>query len=240
MTVQTASVNSHLVVRDDLLTWRWFDAFGPKVTKWFLDPYNVQLATDATITNYTVTAVGTSPITMVAGADGGALLLTTGGTEHNGVQFQPVTEGFRFAAPWPCYFGFNFSIDTAAQCDWFAGLSITDSSAATAVADGIYFWKVDASAVANFATISTAGGAVTSSIEAFTVVAGTTYTLEWFFDGSVVTGYVNGVSVGTLAWTATSFPKAEYLTPLIGVLTGATAVTVMTVNWARAIQIREA
>lgn len=238
MAAEFASVNGQLVARDSVKTWRWFDAFGPNVTKWFLDPYTLALATNATITNYTVTAATSGPITMVAGADGGAVVITAGAGDNQGAQFQPVTEGFYFAQPWPCYFGCKVALNDADQTDFLMGLTITDTSAVTAVSDGIYFWSVDETALVNFATISTAAG-VASTVAAHTLVDDAAVTLEWFFDGANVTAYVNGVSVGSVAYSSTTFPKAEYLTPMVAFLTGEAIANTLTISWARAIQLRE-
>jgi hypothetical protein len=240
MAPEITTINGHMVIRDQINTWRWFDAFGLNVTKWVMDPYTLALATDATITNYTVSAAGTSPMTMVAGADGGALLMTTGGSDNNGVQFQPVTEGFYFAQRWPCYFGAKFSIDDADQSDIFLGLSITDSSAATAVSDGIYFTSVDEATSLTFNAIKTTTGASTSSVVAATLTDGGVFTVEFFFDGSTLTGYVNGSEVGSLDYTSASMPNDEYLTPIIAVLTGEGNAAALTLYWAKAIQIRAA
>lgn len=236
----TTTINGHMVIRDEINTWRWFEAFGPAVTRWEMNPYTLALATNATITNYTVTAVGTSPMTMVAGAEGGALLMTTGGTDNNGVQFQPVTEGFYFAQRWPAYFGAKFSIDDADQSDIFLGLSITDTDAATAVSDGIYFASVDESTSLTFNAIKTTTGATTSSVAAATLTDGGVFTVEFFFDGNTLTGYVNGAEVGSVDYTSASMPNDEYLTPMIAVLTGEGNAAALTVYWAKALQIRAA
>jgi hypothetical protein len=239
MSTELATVNNHLVARSSTKPWRWYDAFGPGVTKWFLDPYTFALATNATITNYTYTVATSGPMTMVAGADGGALVITAGAGDNQGAQFQPVTEGFYFAQPWPCYYGCKVALNDADQTDFLMGLTISDSTAVTAVSDGIYFWSVDETALVNFAAISTAAG-VASTVAAHTLVDDAAVTLEWYFDGVNVTGYVNGVAVGSIAYSSMSFPKAEYMTPMVAFLTGEATANTLTISWARAIQIREA
>lgn len=235
MATEWVSLYNQQVARDTVKTWRWYDAAGPDVTKWELNPNNIPLTASTTISGYTVTAAGTSPITLVAGADGGALLLTTGGTENNGVQLQPITEAFKFAAKWPCYFGCKIAISDATESDMLVGLTITDTSAATAVSDGIYFASVDGTAAVTFQTMKT-----TASSTAVKTLANATATLfEWFFDGATFTAYVDGVEAASVAYTATTVPNVEYLTPMIAFLTGATAAITMTVNWARAIQVRQ-
>jgi hypothetical protein len=236
MSVIGININGHLVYCDAAKPWRWYEVIGPSVTKWVMDSYALALATDVTITNNTVTAVGTSPLTMVAGADGGALLLTSGGTENNGVQFQPVTEGFYFASAWPAYFGCKLAINDVDQSDFLVGLTITDTSAASGVSDGLYFWSVDESAVVYFGT---AKGSVLSSIAAVTMVDAAAVTLEFQFDGTNVTAYVNGTAIGSVAWSAATFPNDEYLTPMIAFLTGEASANTLTLSWAKALQIRE-
>lgn len=237
MATEWVSLYNNQVARDTVKTWRWFDAAGPDVTKWVLNANNIPLASSTALSGYTLTAVGTSPVSLVAGADGGAVLITTGGTENNGAQFQPITEAFYFASKWPCYFGCKIQISDATQSDFLAGLTITDTSAASGVSDGVYFWSVDGTAVTNFGT---AKGSVTADTAAKTMVDATDTTFEWFFDGTTISAYVDGVLATTTAYSATTVPNTEYLTPMLAFLTGAGAAKTMTIYWARAIQIRQA
>jgi hypothetical protein len=179
-------------------------------------------------------------MTMVAGADGGALLMTSGGTADNGVQFQPVTEGFYFAQRWPCYFGAKFAMNDADQTDCYLGLAITDTSAATAVSDGIGFWSVDESTDLQFSVCKNYAGTtgITNAVVG-TLVDATAITVEFYFDGTTAYAYVDGAAAGSLAYSSTSFPNDEYLTPIIAMLTGATAANTMTLYWAKAFQVRQ-
>jgi hypothetical protein len=236
MTTELATVGNSLVMRDAVKTWRWFDAFGPAVTKWEFNPNQIPLASSTTVSGYTVTNVN-GTLVFVAGADGGAINFVPAGAENDGIQLQPVTEGFYFAARWPAYFGVKLQASDVDQVDLFAGLSITDTDACTAVTDGIFFWSVDESAACTF---NVEKNSVNSQNSVATLVDATDILLEFAFDGTNVTAYVNGTEMASVAYTSASFPNDEYLTPILGMLTGATAANTMTVSWARAIQLREA
>jgi len=236
MTVTSSTVNNHLVYHDSAKSWRWFDAIGPNVTQWELNPNMFPLASSTTVSGHTVTNVS-GTLVLAAGADGGAVVFTPAGSDNDGIQIQPTTEAFSFASKWPCYFGVKLEASDVTQSDMLVGLTITDTTAATAVSDGIYFTSVDASAVLTAASIQTGG---TSSATAATLVDATPILLEFFYDGSNLTYYVNGSAVTTLADSAASFPDDEYLAPMLAWLTGEGEVNTMTVYWARAIQIREA
>lgn len=236
MTTELASYHNHLVARDSVKTWRWFDVFGPNATKWELNPNMFPLASTTTAAGYTVTNVN-GTLVFVAGADGGAITFTVAGADNDGIQIQPVTEGFKFASAWPAYFGCKFSVVDADQNDVFIGLSISDSTAAGAtVSDCIGFASVDESASLTFNTIK---DSVASSVVAATLVDATAITAEFFYDGTNVTAYVNGTAAGVLSGAASTFPNDEYLTPLLAVLTGEATANNMVVYWARALQIRE-
>lgn len=235
MAVTYATVNNHLVARDATLTWRWYDAWGPTVTKWELNPNHIPLTSTTAVAGYTVTNVN-GTLSFVAGADGGALQFNVTGADNDGIQLQPITEAFKFAAAWPCYFGIKLAASDVTQSDLFAGLAITTTTAATAVTDGIYFWSVDGSAACTF---NTTKGSVSSSVSVATLVNATAVVLEWYSDGTNVTAYVDGVEAGSVACTSATYPNVEYLTPIIAWLTGAVATPTLTVTWARAIQIRE-
>lgn len=229
MTVESASVHSQLVMRDTVKTWRWYDAFGPNVAKWEEDgvQYNVD--------DYTKTDVGTDTIALVAGADNGNLLFTSGTNENDGTQIQLEGEAFKFASAYPCYFGAKFKVNDADQVDVALGLGITDSTFIAGATDGLYFRSVDESAVLNFIAEKDENE---SSLAVTTLVDDTFVTVEFYYDGtSAVTVYLDGTEVGSIATSDTNFPDDEYLTPTLAILTGDASANTMTVEWARAIQL---
>jgi hypothetical protein len=237
MTVETATVRNQLVMRDDSLTWRWFDAFGPNVVKWELDMVTLAQDASANPAGYTTTEAGTNTIVLQQSTDRGELLLTCGGTENNGIQIQPLGEAFYFANRYPAYFGCRFEANDVDQVDVLVGLVITDTSAIAACSDGIYFRSVDEAATIQF--ILEKDSAETSN-SAGTLEDGTKMTVEFYYDGAdYIYAYVDGTLQATVARTDTSFPNDEHLTPTIAILTGENTANTMTISWCRAIQIYE-
>jgi hypothetical protein len=81
---------------------------------------------------------------------------------------------------------------------------------------------------------------VETTVELAELVANTPVTLEFYYDGvSTVTYYVNGVEAGSVETSIANMPDDEHLAPAIALLTGAGGATVMTVLWARFIQVLE-
>lgn len=244
MSAELVTINNAAVMRDSVKTWRWFDAFGPNVTKWDFNPHSVAIDdTTGVPDGYTGTKVNTSTCTLVAGADGGAVLLTTDTAENDGIELQHDTEGFYFASRWPAYFGCKFQVNDADATDTYLGLAITDTSAATAVSDGIGFWSVDGATAMNLSVCKNYTGTTgKSDSEVATLADSTAVTAEWYFDGTTLTAYINGSEAASIAYSSTSFPNDEYLAPVLALLNGsaAGAAGTMTIYWAKAFQIREA
>jgi hypothetical protein len=222
-------------MRDDPNTWRWFDVWGLNAVRWELDMVTLAQDASANPAGYTTTEAGTNTIALQASTDQGTLLITTGGTENNGLQIQPLGEAFSFAGRYPAYFGIKFQNNDVDQSDILAGLTITDTSAIVAVSDGIYFRTVDESAVLNFVLEK---DSVESTTAAATLVDATWITAEFYYDGEdTITAYIDGTEVASIARTDASFPNDEHLTPIIAILTGETAAQTLTIQWARAFQI---
>ena len=234
--VTATTVRDNIVYVDSQYTHRWIDAIGPDVVKCIENFVVFPLGdTNSNPSAYTTTEVGTNTIALQASTDGGTCVITTGGTENNGMNVQLNGEAFKLSNNYPCYFGCKFQISDADQSDICIGLCITDTTAATAVSDGLYFRSVDESATLNWLAEMTNGETVAA---AATMTDATWYIVEWYFDGATATAYVNGSEVASVAATDDNFPDDEHLTPTFAVLTGATAVTTLTLDWLRAIQIR--
>ena len=229
--------HNHLLIRDDVLTWRWYDVYGPNCVKWVLDMITLAQDASANPAGYTTTEAGTNTVPLEQSTDQGTLLFTTGGTENNGIQIQPLGEAFSFASQYPAYFGIKFQNNDVDQSDILVGLAITDTSAIVAVSDGIYFRTVDESAILNFVLEK---NNVESSSAAATLADDTWITAEFFYDGAdTITAYIDGIEVAAIARTDASFPNDEHLTPIVAILTGETAAQTLTVQWARSFQIYE-
>jgi hypothetical protein len=211
------------------------DAFGPDVVKFFEDFTGIVAASDALV-GWTTTLVeaggGESTVTIPDGS-AGTLLLTTDAAENDGINLQKIGENFGFSANQQAtYFGIRLKISDAAQSDILAGLCITDTDLLGAMTDGVYFRKVDGSAA--LAAVTEKNSSETETAAVHTMVADTFVTLEFFFDGSSVAFFVDGVQVANHTLT---IPDDELLTPSIHFLTGEAVAKTATVDWVRVLQI---
>lgn len=240
MTVEQASVRGHLVMRDDVKTWRWFDAFGPNAVKLIED--FVAWSTDDTTgdpVEYTMTVVevGAGDSTAaLTNAVGGAMIMTAAANENDGVQIQLDGESYQLNASYPCYFGIKLQAGDVVQSDFLAGLCITDTTLITAMSDGAYFRSIDGAATVQFVLEK---DSTETSNSVATMTDATSVTLEFYWDGTNITAYVDGVQAAQVATTDTNFPNDEALTPSIALLTGEAVANTLTVEWMRAIQIRQ-
>lgn len=209
---------------------RIVSAWGPTVCKFIDDFVNAELAAANAPLGWTVTLVNASTITAVD-AVGGQVLLTTDALENDGVNMQLTGENFKLATGKPCYFGIKVKVSEATQSDILVGLCITNTDLLAGMSDGAYFRKVDGATAMSFVleknTTETTGAVLT-------VAANTFYTLEFFFDGTNVDSYVDGVLQTRLA--ITNLPDDEELTPSVQYLSGANGAKTATIDWIRAIQ----
>lgn len=241
MAVEQVAFRNHLLTRDDVLTWRWFDAFGPSAVK-HIENF-VAWSTDDTTgdpVEYTQTVVeagGGDSTAVLTNAVGGAMIMTSAANEDDGVQLQlKNSESYQLNGLFNCYFGINFQAVDVDQSDYLVGLAITDTTAIGGLTDGAYFRSVDAVATVQFVLEK---DSLETSNSVATMADATNVTLEFFWDGINITAYVDGVQQAQVATTDTNFPNDEALTPTLAFLTGEAIANTMTVNWARWIQIRE-
>ena len=219
----------------------WYDADYPARPYWMVGPdanilieefVNFPMLAAGTPAAYTTTLVNASTVALVGGNLGGAAVFTTAGAENDGVQIQALGEGYLPNSQNQIYFGIKLQISDATQSDFLVGLCITDTTAIAGLTDGIYFRKIDETTTCNFVVET---GSTETATEALTVVAATDYILEFWWNGTALNFYVDGVLTGTPA--VTYIPTTEYLTPTIALLTGAGAVKTMTVSWMRVGQV---
>lgn len=232
--LKSRRVSGALVFWDTHL-WRWIDAIGDNVTKYINHFTSVTLTSADAPADWTVTLVeagaGESTITLDTATQGGALILTTDDAENDGVKMQLKGEAFQLVTGTKIYFGIKLKVSDATQSDFFAGLSITDTTILDGASDYVGFRKVDGSTtvngVLNKNTTETTGTALTCD---------TSYHIyEFYFDGTAVHFLVDGTEITALAQT--NLPDDEMLTPSIEFLAGAAAVKTMTIDWVRCIQI---
>lgn len=237
--VNTTNVRGQFVYYDNAYAHRWLDAFGPNVVKVVEEFQKTYLVSD-TIAGATTTLVetgaGETTLGLVAGANGGELLITTDAADNDGANIQWNGECFSFASAWPAYFGIRFKASEATQSDFLVGLCITDTDLLGGLSDGIYFRKVDGATGISFVLEKNSAETEIASVHTF--AADTYLVLEFAYDGTNVTAYVNGNQVAQVAAANANFCNDEFLTPSLHFLTGAAAAITCNVDWIRAIQMQ--
>jgi hypothetical protein len=226
-----------LVLQDDRYTYRYLDAWGD-VQKFIVNGPMGKDDTTAIPSQWTVTQTGTSPMT-VAVVPGTAFLLTTGGTEYNGINAQVAGTQFELASGKPCYFGVKCTLSNATETDFLVGLcgidtTLTAASSAHAIAvsaSGVFFSKLDAVTQTTFQTYVTATGGNTANVATMDT---SSHVYEIFWDGTTLFGYIDNALVATFTST---LPTAA-LTPSLVVRAGDGNARTLTVDWVRAIQVR--
>jgi len=224
------TLHNSLVFYDADYEHRWVDAYGPNVRKYDLvNAYHPDSAT--------ITAVNASTITGLASVQGGGWVFTSGGAEDDGVQLQAKSECFYFGGPYPAYFGARFKVNDADESDAFLGFAIQDTAIlADGCTDDIGFRIVDGAAALTFLLEKDSAETIKT---VSTAVDDTYQTVEFLYDGEKVTYYLEGVELGSLSINLENFPDDEHLAPAVAYLTGDASANILTVKWARWIQILE-
>jgi hypothetical protein len=198
---------------------RILDAIGGDVVK-YIDDFVVSGGGDAAWDAWTVTRVegGAGESTITAGDTGnGIMLLTTDAADNDGLNCQLLGESFKLQAAKPLYFGAKIqSVGEATQSDFFIGLAITDTDILGGVTDSIGFQKVDGSADLTFVVNKNSTATTVAGLK--TLAAATEYFLEFYWDGTGLEVFVDGVSVATPA--VTNLPDDEELRVSVHWLTG--------------------
>lgn len=242
MTTESTIIRSAVVYRDDTLTHRWYDAYGPSVIKYiqeFLTIPSDDTTGDPTEWEVTVVEAGAGDSTaVVTDVLGGALLITAAANENDGWSMQlgaAAGENVSFAAEYPLYFGIRLQINDVDQTDFLAGFTVTDTAALGAVTDGLYFRSVDASAVVNFVLEK---DSVESTTAVGTMTDATDVVLEFLYWGPNVYAYVDGTLMATIADSDASFPNDELLRLTFEFLTGEAVANTCTIKWLKFIQLQ--
>ena len=239
MGVTQQAIHNALVFRDSVYSHRWYDAIGGPVTKYVQDFQGYPVDNTTFLPTEFVTTLVNASTCVPTDAAGGAMLITTAGADNDGVKLQlgsTAGESVGFAGQYPTYFGVSFQASVVTQADCLFGVCVTDTACLDAVTDGMYFRNVDGSALLYFVTEK---DSVESQTAVATLAAGAQITCEFYFDGSTVYAYINGVEVCSVAATDATFPNDELMRLTMEFLTGDNAAITCTVNWVRLIQIRE-
>lgn len=227
------TLHNSLVFYDADYEHRWVDAYGPNVRKY--DLVNAYHPDSATVTAVSGGA-GDSAITGLASSQGGGWVFTSDDAENDGIQMQAKGEAFFFGGPYPAYFGARFKVNDADESDAFLGFAIQDTTICAGCTDDIGFRIVDGAASLTFVLEKDSA----ETIKAISTVVDDTYqTVEFLYDGAKVIYYLNGVEEGSLSINLENFPDDEHLAPAIAYLTGDASANILTVKWARWIQILE-
>lgn len=236
--IKEKHVNSALVFYDDRFANRWVDAFGANVVKWELPAGAPKDDTTNDPSGMVNTEGGTNTV-LSSTTPGDRLIITTGGTEYNGVNLQAHGAAFQLEAGKPLYFGARVAVQNGAKGDYLIGLCEVDTTLlATATAhglgvtdDGVYFYQLNGATAFTF--VNELGG--TEGAIASGVTTGTAkHDLEFYWDGTTLTIYVDGTEIGSVS----SGLADQALTPSINVRAGDDGAEIMYVEWMKAIQVR--
>ena len=217
---------------------RLVDAIGANVIKWSLRPDTAGLedqgvtGTDphGAVTTVVEAGSGTSELTASKTAGYAAEMVSAAG-EDDGISVQFADENFEFSSDQDLYFGIELECDEATQVDFLMGLCITDTALLAAVSDGVYFEKRDGGT--GISTVTEKSNAETQSDNEGTFADDTLIYLEFYWDGSSVYFYINGIEVGIVT---TNIPT-EAVRPSFEFLTGETTAHTIKIRRARVIQI---
>lgn len=168
----------------------------------------------ATPVDWTVTAVGAGTRTRPALLEqvGGVVLLTNAAADNDSVSVQQISLPYLFNRNLKSAFQARFKISEVLQSDVFMGLSIADTtpigaagSEPTGVEDGIFFMKIDGSALLR---VFVRADTVTtfSDTDVGTLVDNTYVNVGWYWDAAgvdpAVHFFVNNTKVAKFAVTA--------------------------------------
>ena len=224
MTIETIAAHRALVFRDNINTFRWYNAIGHGVTKYINEFTTLKVddtTGDAAEFGVTVTEAGAGVSThVITDLAGGALLMTTAAQAVDGINLQlgsAAGESISLNYNQYLYFGTELAINDADQTEIYAGVGVTDTDWSGGITDGIYFRSIDETAALEFVTEK---NSVELSAAAATLADDTYIRLEFLFDGVNVKAYVNSTLVATVAKTAATFPNDELMRLSVEFLTG--------------------
>lgn len=203
-------------IRGALAFWqahrkRLINAFGNNVVQYFNDFVSGIHNTGEADLDWTVTRVeggaGESTFAIVDGV-GGIVRITTDAAENDGINAQAIGEAWELTADQDLYFGaFGVQMSNATQSDLFLGLAITDTDILGGVTDRIGFEKLDGSTDLKFMLEKDSTETLSAALA--TIVAATPIDLEFYWNGSTIEVFINGVLVATPV--VTNLPNDEAL-----------------------------
>ena len=241
MGIDLVGVNSALVAQDSDKPFRWYDAFGAGVVKYIQDFATLasdDSTGDAIEWELTITEGAGNTTHVITDLAGGALLITTGTNENDGISMQlgaAAGENIILNGNYPLYVGATLAINDVDQTDLFLGVGVTDTDWSGGVADAMYFNSVDESAVLNFVTEK---NSIASTTAVHTLVDATYVTMEFLYDGTSVYVYIDGVEIAKIDDGISTFPNDELMRLSLEFLTGEGTGNTCTLTELRMIHIR--
>lgn len=236
-TLHSRNVKNSLVFYETHLK-RLVFAIGPDSVTYSSD--FVRLPIDDTTgdpTEWTTTVVeagaGDTLIALQDGA-GGLVRITTAANDNDGGSYQLGATAFELTSDQELYCGFfGVAINDVTQSDFFIGLAVTDTAILAAVTDRIGFQSVDASASLTFPVEK--NSTETNFDPTVTLVDATAVDLEFYFDGTGLEIFVDGVSQGRPA--VTNLPDDVEMRLSWEFLTGEAVAQTMDINRITCIQL---
>lgn len=179
--------------------------------------------------DWVVTETGAGGTQELTAGNGGLLLLTSDVLDNDGMVLQKTPAGFALDSTKKAWFSARLAMEKATQSDLQVGLVIVDTTPLDAT-DGIYFEKLDGTAVVSIVCRKNATTGSTTATVA-TLAAATQTVFQWYYDGAGKLYYgMNGTVAGVLDATS-YFPDATNLTVSMAFFNGEAGAATMTVDY---------
>jgi hypothetical protein len=234
-------VNNAMVFYDEDFPHRWYEAIGEGVVKYlqdFLTLASDDTTGDATEWELTITEVAGATTHVITDVAGGALLITSGTNDNDGINMQlgaVAGENILLDGYHPLYFGVRVALGDATNSDFNIGVGVTDTETLGGWADAIYFRTVDTELTCDLVVENTNSETV---IGTGTLADGVYVTLEFLFDGEDLSGYWNGQFMGSVNKASPDFPDDEEMRVTIEFETGEGNANTCTIAWIKMIHVR--
>lgn len=221
------------------------DAGSPNGLMWrigMLDPrkwhvYWTDFDSSTLLADWTTTETQAGATEALTDEDGGVLLITNSAADNDVVSMQKIGESFLMAAGKPAIFSCRFKVSSAAQCDFQAGLIVTDTTSLDAT-DGIYFQKDDDDAYLDVICRKNATSGSNTATAIATLTDATYVEAAWYYDGvDKVYYYINNVLIGSISGSSAYLPDTE-LTPTIFLQNGSANARTASIDWIFAAKMR--
>ena len=242
MGVAFKQVNNAMVFYDEDYPHRWYEAMGEGVTKYLQDFLTLAVddtETDATEWELAITQTAGATTHVITDRAGGALLITTGTNDNDGINMQlggaGGGENILLDGSYPLYFGIRLALGDPLASDFNVGVGVTDQDTLGGWADAIYFRTVDTELTCDLVVENTNSESVIGTGN----LADAVYvTLEFLFDGEDLSGYWNGQFLGSVNKSSPDFPDDQEMRLTIEFETGEGNANTCTIEWIKFIHIR--